>query len=239
MDSHRRDAPPRLRLRPATTLGGGRGTDGSPQATATGDHVRARPMPEPAESAQPPTPSLGDADGWLVRAGSGDEGAFARVYDALAPRVYGLARRVLVDPAQAEEVTQEVFVEVWRTAPRFDPERGSAAGWVTTIAHRRAVDRVRSEAAGRARAEHASRQSDPDDGFDVVGEAVTGDDERRRVSEALRMLTPLEREAIELTYYRGYTHREAAERLGAPLGTVKARLRAGLARLRGVLEDER
>ena len=196
-------------------------------------------MPGPADAAQPPAPSRGAADGWLVRAGGGDEEAFVRVYDALAPRVYGLTRRVLVDPAQAEEVTQEVFVEVWRTAPRFDPQRGSAAAWVTTIAHRRAVDRVRSEAAGRARAEQASRRSDPDEGFDVVGEAVTGDDERRRVWDALWALTPLEREAIELTYYRGYTHREAAERLGAPLGTVKARLRAGLARLRGLLEDER
>lgn len=195
-------------------------------------------MSEPTDPTPSPAASRQGPDGWLVQAADGDLEAFAQVYDALVPRIHGLVRRVVVDPSLSEEVTQEVFVEAWRTAPRYDPLQGSAAAWVGTIAHRRAVDRVRSEAASRARVESVSRQVDPAHGHDVVGEEVADEAAQRQVRDALAVLTALEREAIELAYYRGYTYREVAEHLGAPLGTVKARLRAGLARLRSVLGDE-
>jgi RNA polymerase sigma-70 factor (ECF subfamily) len=189
------------------------------------------------EQAMPPSPAGPAAvtpDAMLLAAGRGEERAFERLYDLLAPRVYGLARRVVRDPAQAEEVAQEVFVEVWRTAARFDPARGSATAWVSTIAHRRAVDRVRSEqaAADRIRrvAEHATER--PYD--EVIDETMAGL-EHQQVRQCVLMLTGLQREAITLAYYRGYSYREVAELLGVALSTVKARMRDGLIRLRDCL----
>ena len=186
----------------------------------------------PASDPAPPTPSPDEALVDLMRkVAHGDEDAFAQVYDALAPSVYGLVLRVLRDPAQSQEVAQEVMVELWRQATRFDPTRGSVKGYVMTMAHRRAVDRVRSAQSSTDR-ELRVGQANQEREFDEVGEAVEHRLEVQQVRRALRVLTELQREAVQLAYYGGYTHREVSELLGVPLGTVKTRLRDGLIRLR-------
>jgi RNA polymerase sigma-70 factor, ECF subfamily len=164
----------------------------------------------------------------------GDQQAFASLYDRLVPLVYGVVRRVVRDPAQSEEVAQEVFVEVWRLATRFDPARGTGRAWVLTLAHRRAIDRVRSEQASRDRTDRIGHR-DQSRAFDEVAEHVEVRLEHDQVREALHELTDLQREAVELAYYRGYTYREVADLLDAPLGTVKTRMRDGLIRLRDCL----
>ena len=172
----------------------------------------------------------------LVAAGRGDEAAFSVLYDRIASQVLGIARRVLRDRALAEETAQEVLVEVWRKAGRFDPERGSASGWIATLAHRRAVDRVRSEQAARNRDERASRR-DHQPAADVVADEVTTRLEHWQVRQALALLTERQREAIELAYFAGHTYRDVAAVLGIPEGTAKSRLRDGLMRLRELLAD--
>ena len=165
----------------------------------------------------------------------GDTGAFERLYDRIAGVVHGVVRRVLRDPAQSEEVTQEVLVEVWRTAARFAPERGSGMSWVLTMAHRRAVDRVRSAQSSADREQRVGRreQTTP---YDEVAEQVETRLEREQVRRALDSLTEIQREAVTLAYYGGYTYREVADLLGVPLGTIKTRLRDGLIRLRDAME---
>ena len=176
-------------------------------------------------------PSAEDLLGDVAR---GDEAAFATLYDRMAPRIYGLVRRVLRDPAQSEEVTQEVLLDIWRRATRFDRSRGSALSWVMTMAHGRAVDRVRSEqSAGQRDLGYASKSVERD--TDVVAEAVETSLDRRQVQRCLGTLTELQRESINLAYYAGYTQAEVAASLKAPLGTVKTRLRDGLIRLRDCL----
>jgi RNA polymerase sigma-70 factor (ECF subfamily) len=164
----------------------------------------------------------------------GDEAAFARVYDAVAGPVLGLVRSVLRDPAQSEEVAQEVLVEVWQTATRFQASRGSAMTWVMTLAHRRAVDRVRSAQASADR-EHKAALLERTPAFDEVAEQVESRLEREQVRRCMRTLTELQRQSVTLAYYQGFTYREVAELLAAPLGTVKTRLRDGLIRLRDCL----
>ena len=168
----------------------------------------------------------------LTEVAKGDQQAFATLYDRVAGQVYGLVRRILRDPAQSEEVTQEVLLDVWRSASRFDATRGSGSGWIMTMAHRRAVDRVRSEQASRNRNERVAVIEAGESEFDVVAEDVELRLEQEQVRAALDVLTDLQREAIELAYYGGYTYREVAELLDTPLGTVKTRLRDGLIRLR-------
>lgn len=170
----------------------------------------------------------------LVAASRGDQQAYAVLYDRFAGQVYGLIRRVLRDPAQSEEVAQEVLVEVWRTATRFDQNRGSASAWIMTMAHRRAIDRVRSEQASRNRDARVGLR-DQQREFDEVAEEVETRFEHEQVRQALDQLTDLQREAVELAYYGGHTYREVAELLDAPLGTVKTRLRDGLIRLRDAM----
>lgn len=170
---------------------------------------------------------------WLARVARGDQQAFENVYDQFAGPVYGLVRRVLRDPAQSEEVTQEVLLEVWRTAARFDQARGSAASWVMTIAHRRAIDRVRSESSATAREQKLALG--PVAGDDVA-ELVETEFDRQRVRRCLAALTPLQSEAVKLAYYGGYSYPQVAELLGVPLGTIKTRIRDGLIRLRDCME---
>ena len=173
-------------------------------------------------------PDLGDL---LRRSARGDQHAFAGLYDATAARVHGLALRVVRDPAQAEEVAQEAFLEVWKTASRFDPARGSAIAWLLTITHRKAVDRVRAaESASRRDTDYHRRAADVP--HDATAEAAQASLEARRVRHALDQLTPAQREALELSYFGGYTHTEVAALLDLPLGTTKTRIRDGLIRLR-------
>jgi RNA polymerase sigma-70 factor (ECF subfamily) len=185
----------------------------------------------------PPESSADGANELLPAVALGDEPAFTRLYDLVAPRVYGLVRRVLRDPAQAEEVAQEVFVEVWRTATRFDPAKGSATAWVFTIAHRRAVDRVRSEQASAARLTKVAASS-AQTPFDEVVDQATAKLEQQQVRRCLKSLTELQREAITLAYYGGHTYREVAALLDTGLPTVKTRMRDGLIRLRDCLGVE-
>jgi RNA polymerase sigma-70 factor (ECF subfamily) len=170
----------------------------------------------------------------LALTASGDTAAFSALYDRVTPWVFGLVRRVLRNPAQSEEVTQEVMLDVWRTATRYDADRGSAHSWILTIAHRRAVDRVRSEQASADRTELAGIRSVEVD-FDQVSDTVTTRLEGEQVRRCLGTLTELQRESIELAYYNGYTYPEVAQRLGAKVPTIKARMRDGLIRLRDCL----
>lgn len=166
----------------------------------------------------------------MSRVAIGDERAFEMLYDQLAPRVFDIVVRVLRDPAQSEEVTQEIFVDIWRHAGRFDRSRSSAHTWTVSIAHRRAVDRVRSEQAARDRIERLGRH--PAAQPATPAETVAVQFEQREAADALASLSDHQREVIELAYYEGLTHHEIAGRLLIPLGTVKTRARDGLARLR-------
>ena len=200
------------------------------------DHLRPVDSGAPSEDGAPgpdpgSAPDLGDL---LRRAGRADEAAFARLYDATSSRVFGLALRVVRDPAQAEEVTQEAFLEIWRTASRFDPALGSAFAWILTITHRKAVDRVRSAEASTRRDTTYQQRNQPID-HDTTAEAVQASLEARRVRGALKTLTDVQQEAIGLAYFGGYTHTEVATMLDLPVGTAKTRIRDGLIRLRDAL----
>ncbi|GGZ92688.1 sigma-70 family RNA polymerase sigma factor [Streptomyces echinoruber] len=174
------------------------------------------------------------ADQLLLLVAGGDHRAFEELYGLVAGPVFGLVRRVLRDAAQAEEVAQEVLLELWRSAPKFDPDRGSALSWVLTLAHRRAVDRVRSARAAGEREQRDYLRSSAT-AFDQVAEEVEAGLEREWVRRCLDRLTTLQRQSVTLAYYEGYTYREVAERLSLPLGTVKTRMRDGLTRLRHCL----
>jgi RNA polymerase sigma-70 factor, ECF subfamily len=185
----------------------------------------------PGRSPGGPAPGA-DLAALIAQVARGDHAAFAEVYDRVAAPVFGTVRSVVRDPSLSEEVTQEVFVEVWQAASRFDACKGSPMAWVATIAHRRAVDRVRSEqrAAERDRRSAASMIA-----YDDVAETVADNLDRERVRRCLGALTELQREAVTLAYYGGYTYREVAGLLGVPAGTVNTRMRDGLIRLRDCL----
>jgi RNA polymerase sigma-70 factor (ECF subfamily) len=170
----------------------------------------------------------------LKLASRGDEQAFAQLYDATSTRVFGLAVRIVRDPAQAEEVAQESFLDIWRTASRFDPDKGSALAWMLTIVHRKSVDRVRSaEASTRRDTTYELRNQTID--HDSTADAAHASMEARRVRNAMASLTEAQREALELAYFGGYTHTEVASMLDLPLGTAKTRIRDGLIRLRDTI----
>jgi len=195
--------------------------------------------PEGADGAagqrEAPGPGAGRADELgvlLARVARGDQAAYEAVYDRTADRVLGTVLAVVRDPAQSEEVAQEVLLDVWRSAARFDPNLGSAAAWVMTLAHRRAVDRVRSE---QKAAERQIRVATSEIAYDEVTEAVEARLEQERVRRCLGSLTELQRESVTLAYYGGYTYREVAGLLGVAVGTVKTRMRDGLIRLRDCL----
>ena len=166
--------------------------------------------------------------------GRGDQHAFAQLYDAVSARVHGLAVRVVRDPAQAEEVAQEAFLEIWKNSGRFDPAKGSPLGWLLTIVHRKSVDRVRSAEASTRRDTTYNQQNQPVE-HDSTAEAAYASLEARRVRAALGSLTPIQREALELAYFGGYTHTEVATMLDLPVGTAKTRIRDGLIRLRDTM----
>lgn len=182
-----------------------------------------------------PAPTGSTDEELLVASASADRVSYDELYRRLAPTVRGVARRVLRDPDLAAETAQDVMVEVWRKADRFDPQRGSAAGWVMTLAHRRAVDRVRSVQASRDRDQRVAHR-DRDRAFDVVADEVETTLDHWQVRQALATLTELQREAIELAYFAGHTYRDVAVVLGIPEGTAKSRLRDGLARLQERLQ---
>ncbi|MFI8085333.1 ECF RNA polymerase sigma factor SigK [Kitasatospora sp. NPDC086009] len=164
----------------------------------------------------------------------GDHQAFTSLYDALSGPVFSLVRRILRDQAQSEEVMQDVMLEVWRAAARYDPDRGEVTAWVMTIAHRRAVDRVRRcrSAADRDQKAAAAAQDTP---FDDVAERAEAHLDHQQVRHCLRRLTDLQRESVLLAFYKGLTYREVSEQLRTPLGTVKTRMRDALIRLRDCL----
>ncbi len=170
----------------------------------------------------------------LGRVATGDRRAFAALYDEVSPRVFGLIRRLLVDRSQSEEVTQEVFLEIWTNATRYEPGRGGALTWILTMAHRRAVDRIRSSQSSRNR-DITIGIRDFVAEYDNVSETVETTIEHERVKEAMSQLTELQRQAVTLAYYGGYSHSEVAAMLAVPLGTVKTRLRDGMIRLRDEL----
>jgi RNA polymerase sigma-70 factor, ECF subfamily len=170
----------------------------------------------------------------LAAVAAGDQGAFEQLYDQLERPVFGTCFGVLRDPDHAAEVAQEVWVEVWRTAARFDASRGSARTWVVTLAHRRAVDRVRSVQAQRDRDQRVLDEG-VERPFDVVADEVEGMLEQVRVRDCLQTLTETQHRAVVLAYYGGKTYRQVAESLGAALPTVKSRIRDGLLRLKDCL----
>jgi RNA polymerase sigma-70 factor (ECF subfamily) len=193
--------------------------------------VPDRPESSSQESRQDQSAHLADL---LQRSGRGDENAFAELYDAVSRRLHGLVLRVVRDPAQSEEVTQEAMVEIWRQSARYNPALGSPLSWLMTIAHRRAVDRVRSaEASSRRDTTYQQRNHVVE--HDSTAEAATQNMEGRRVRQALSTLTDTQRGALELAYFGGYTHSEVATMLDIPLGTAKTRIRDGLIRLRDAM----
>jgi len=226
---------------------GGLGSNTAAQSSANHPKRDSIANVKPFRSRKPAAPNVAGRSGQpgatpdqdpvadsLRRAGNGDHEAFGRFYDQTAAVVYGIVLKVIRNPSLAEEVTQEVFVELWRLAPRYDPTLGSPQAWSATIAHRRAVDRVRSEQAARTREERdAQHQAVP---HDNVTEEVVIRLDHERVASALGQLTEIQREAVTLAYYGGHTYRHVAKLLDVSEGTVKTRIRDGLVRLRDLME---
>jgi RNA polymerase sigma-70 factor (ECF subfamily) len=182
-----------------------------------------------------PTGGPSDVDLLLGRVARGDSHAFAQLYDELSSAVFGLARRVVRDPTRAEDVTQEVFLEVWRKAARFDSSLGKAKTWVMTIAHRRAVDAVRRSEAQKRQDHHGA----PDEvSHDEPADSLITAEEHGAVRECMETLTDLQLESVRLAYFNGYTYNEVATLLEKPLPTIKTRMRDGLIRLRDCLEGQ-
>jgi RNA polymerase sigma factor (sigma-70 family) len=203
------------------------------------------------ESPSPTVLALAALSGWSMRkqhahlsdealvalVARGDDGALGELYDRIGRIAYGLAMRVLRDDRLAEDAVQEGFLAVWRSAAAFRAERAKASTWILTLVHRRAVDLVRREE--RRRAEPLTEETAVREGgaAEATDEAAWLRFERERVQAALRQLPDVQRETLELAYYGGYSQSELAERLGVPLGTIKSRMFAGLARLRELLDE--
>jgi RNA polymerase sigma-70 factor (ECF subfamily) len=183
-----------------------------------------------------PSQGPSDVDLLLGRVARGDAQAFEKLYDELSAVVFGLARRVVRDPARAEDVTQEVFLEVWRKAARFDSSLGKAKTWVLTIAHRRAVDAVRRSESQKRQDQHGA----PDEvSHDQPADNLIQTEEHGAVRRCMDTLTDLQLESVRLAYFNGYTYNEVATVLDKPLPTIKTRMRDGLIRLRDCLEGRR
>ena len=173
---------------------------------------------------------------WIAAIVGQDERALAALYDATIPTVYGLVRRIVRDPAIAEEVVEDAYFQVWRQAVRFDPERGNAMAWLLAMARSRALDALRHEACFR----HDSL--DPDDMPDVASEAPPADElldlarHRADLHQALMLLGTQPRQLVSLAFLRGLSHEEIAQQTQLPLGTVKSQIRRALLSLRQLLE---
>jgi len=207
------------------------------------DERLTNPVGVPAQAGAPTGADLSahrsaDLGGLLRRCARGDESAFAAFYDATSSRAWGLALRVVRNRAHAEEVVQEAYLSAWRQSSRFDPKRGRAESWFLTIVHRAAVDRVRSAEASTRRDQHYAQHDQSIPEPDATASAVHQTFEARRVHGALNALTDLQRQAVELAYWGGYTHTEVAGLLDIPVGTAKTRIRDGLIRLRDTLGVE-
>jgi len=170
-------------------------------------------------------------DALLTRIAHRDKAAFAALYDQLSARVFGLVLRIVIDRAQSEEVLQEVFLEIWEKADRFTADRGRGRAWVFMIAHRRAVDRVKSAQASVDRDVRTGRR-DLEVPFDAVAEDAEVRVEGQRARAALDTLPAAQREVLAMAYFDGFSQSEIASTLSTPLGTVKTRMRDGIARLR-------
>ena len=173
----------------------------------------------------------------MSRCARGHEDAFTELYDLTSTRIYSIILRVLRSPDHTAEVTQEVYVEIWRQSARYAPDKGSVIGWMTTMAHRRAVDRVRSVTSEAARDERYSFTGIERD-VDVVWDSVAQQFDVERVRRGMASLTAIQREALTLAYFGGYTQSQVAQLLKLPLGTVKTRIRDGLIGLRDALGVE-
>jgi RNA polymerase sigma-70 factor (ECF subfamily) len=170
----------------------------------------------------------------VERMAAGDGEALRELYDIHARAVYSLALRILRVQSDAEDVVQEVFVQAWRQASRYDATRGTVAGWLLMQARSRSIDRLRARQARPERSDD-ERSTDPPDSSVGADIQIVRGEQARRVRQALEELPRLQRTALELAYYEGLTHVEIAEQLEQPLGTVKTRIRQGLLKLRQAL----
>lgn len=185
--------------------------------------------PAPAHST---APSVAEIEAHLLaRVAAGDAVAFAELYDRMMPRILGVIIRVLRDVSQSEEVAQDVLLEIWQLAGRFEADRGSAAGWMLRKAHSRAIDRVRSAQSSYERDSRIGIR-DLNEHQDALEDVVETKIESERVVRALAVLPAAQRQAVTLAHLGGYTHREVADMLHVPIGTVKTRIHAGIGRLR-------
>ena len=177
--------------------------------------------------------------GYIEHAARGDQAAFAALYDASRHLVYAIALRILREPADAEEVTLDVYMQVWRTAKDYNDGRGSVGAWIAMLARSRSIDHLRSRAS-------RTRREEPLPEFEQFRSADPGPEReteasqhRRRVESALQTLPPEQREVIELAFFSGLTHSELAHRLSQPLGTVKTRVRQGMIKIRELLVESK
>ncbi len=191
--------------------------------------LRDSPQPSPGEAARAALEHL------LERTAQGDHQAFSEFYGQTSARVFGLVRRVLLDQELSEEVTQEVFIVVWQTSSKYNPAAGSPMAWLLTIAHRRAVDRVRSHHSSQIRDRRWAGLTG-NMPYDVVSETVINRMDAQSLHRSLGCLSKLQHEAIVLAYLGCLTYQQVAEQLATPLPTIKSRIRAGLTRLRAELE---
>lgn len=197
---------------------------------------KSKSEPRGASTISPPSPvALLAPEDHIRRIAGGDADAVGALYDQTSSLVYGLAMRIIGDVADAEEITLDVYTQVWRTASSFDPGRGSALAWLVMLTRSRAIDRLRSRADRDGRETFIADGWQPRDRSDLPDQASFMRQQRVMVETALAGLSPEQRELIKLAFFRGLTHAELAVRTGLPLGTVKTRIRLGIIKLRELL----
>ncbi|WP_439031345.1 sigma-70 family RNA polymerase sigma factor [Gordonia terrae] len=190
------------------------------------------------------SPDGGDSESQLLRelvasVAAQDRAAFTRLYDLTSSRIYGLAVRVVRDRQYAEEIVQEAYLQYWVHAGDYDPARGSVITWMMTIAHRRAVDRVRTEGMQTERiSEYGVRNAEPEVPSNIPLEVVVQAAQRNTLHTCLGQLTDLQRGSIEMSYFAGLSYPEVAQRTATPLPTTKSRIRDGLRRLKTCMDSQ-